>query len=431
MMDVLEEHLDEAAFLWSQWERALRSPSYDLAETSELEERLLAHLDGLVVGGEVAAAELLLPALETSDSERISSAAFALLAGTGKRELEETLAVFDGGDAVQRSGVARALELSEREGLDAALRKRLTAEDPSLRTLAFEVLSFRGAVPTETRTEWLHRDSPAQVIAALRDPRPLPKELAQGILSALLVDPRPGVREAAFMAGLLAGVRAAWKACRKIAEEGGAGRRQCLLVVAMGAEERDVEWMVGLLRDEKLRPDVLWALGFSGQPRAAEACLEWMGDGKVAALAGEAFSAITGLKVEKAYQWLPPREPESLVPLEQEDLNANLVPGPEESLPVPLREAVEGWWRQARKDFERGARYLRGRKLGAGELLEALRTEPMRRRSALALEVAIRGKGASPLQTRALTNRQRDELSLMLMGRVSPSMSPFAKLFGI
>src|SRR5687768_14296182 len=129
MMDVLEEHLDEAAFLWSQWERALVSPSFELSDIAELEERLLAHLDGLVVGGETAASELLLPALETDEAERISSAAFALLAGNGKRELEEILAVLDGGDAVQRRGVGRALELSEREGLEAVLRKRLTAED--------------------------------------------------------------------------------------------------------------------------------------------------------------------------------------------------------------------------------------------------------------------------------------------------------------
>jgi uncharacterized protein (TIGR02270 family) len=432
MMDILEEHLDEATFLWSQWERALLSPAFALSDTAELEERLLAHLDGLVAGGEIAAGELLLPALETDEAERISSAAFALLAGGGKRELEETLAVLDGGDEVQRHGVGRALELSEREGLDAALRKRLTADDKALRVTAFQVLAFRRAAPAETRLEWLYRDDAEQVLAALRDARPLPRDVIQTVLPQLLVDPRPGVREAAIMAGLVSGARSAWKACRKVAEEGGAGRRQCLLVLALGGEAQDAEWLVGLLGQEALRSDVLWALGFSGQAIAAEACLKWMSDAKVAALAGEAFSAITGLKLEGAYRE-PPQEGEEdgLVPLEEEDLDADLVPGPEASLPVPIREAVEGWWQKARKDFERGARYLRGKKASAGELLEALGREPMRRRPVHALELAIRSKGAQGLQTRAFTRRQRAELEKVLAGRASISMNPFVKLFGV
>jgi uncharacterized protein (TIGR02270 family) len=428
MMDVLEEHLDEAAFLWSQWERALVSASYDRAHTAECEGRLLAHVDGLVVGAEAAVSELLLPGLETDEPERISAAALALLAG--KRELVEVLEVLDSGDEVQRAGVGRALALSEREGLEAVLLKRLAAEDPALRAVAFQVLAFRGVVPQETRTQWLYRDDAGPVIAALRDPRPLARELAQSVLPQLLMDPRPGVREAAITTGLVSGARAAWKACRTGVEEGGSGWRQGLVVLALGGDERDAEGLVALLRQEPLRADVLWALGFSGQALAAEACLEWMGDDKVASLAGEAFSAITGLKLEGEYQKPPKEEGDALAPLEEEDLDADLVPGPEASLPVPVREAVERWWQKARKGFERGTRYLRGNKLDAGSLLEALGREPMRRRPTLALELAIRSRGAHLLQTRAFTRRQQAELSAALAGRAQVSMNPFAKLFG-
>lgn len=428
-MDVLQEHLDEAAFLWSLWERALVSGNYELAEAAELEERLLAHVDGLVVGGEAAIAELLLPGLETDEPERISAATLSLLAGNGERELEETLEVLDSGDEVQRAGIGRALELSEREGLEAALLRRLTAEDPALRVLAFQVLAFRGALPQEKRTEWLYRDDAAPVIAALRDPRPLPRDVAQAVLPQLLVDPRPGVREAAMVAGLVSGARAAWKACHKVAEEGGVGRRQCLTMLALGGDERDVELLAGLLRQEASRMDVLWALGFSGQALAAEACLEWMSDDRAAALAGEAFSAITGLKLEGEYRKAP-QEEDALVALEEEDLEANLVPGPEASLALPVREAVEGWWQKARKNFKRGIRHLRGNKLDAGQLWGALESEPMRRRPVLALELAIRNRGVHLLQTRAFTLRQRAELKAAQAGRTPLSMSPFSKLFG-
>lgn len=431
MMDVLEEHLDEAAFLWSQWESALLSPLFDLADTAEVEERLLAHLDGLVLGGESAVTELLLPALETEEAPRISAAAWALLAGGGKKEREETLAVFQAGDAVQRAGVRRALELSGQEGLVVALRKFLQSEEAAVRLLAFEALAFRGQAPEETRMAWLYRDDAEQVIAALREPRPLPLSTVQSILPQLLVDPRPGVRETAILAGLVSGARSAWKTCRKVAEEGGAGRRQCLLLLALGGEAQDMEWLVGLLREPALRSDVLWALGFSGHAAAAEACLEWMDAGPLAALAGEAFSAITGLKLEGMYRKELEEAAEALVPLEEEDLEANLVPGPEASLPVPLREAVASWWHKARKDFERGTRYLRGVRLGPAEFLAALRTEPMRRRHALALELAILSRGVYRLQTRAFTRQQRAELDAVASARASLSLKPFTKLLSV
>jgi uncharacterized protein (TIGR02270 family) len=431
MMDVLEEHLDEAAFLWSQWERALVSPLYALPEFAELEERLLAHVDGLVVGGETAATELLLPGLETEEPGRIAASALALLGGPGKHEREELLEVFDTGDEVQRAGIGRALGLSEAEGLEAVLRPRLTAEAPAVQLAAFQALAFRGAVPPEVRERWLYRDDAGSVVAALREPRPLAPQWVQTVLPQLLVDPRPGVREAAITAGLVSGARAAWKACRKVAEEGGAGRRQALVVLALGGDAKDAEWMVGLLRQEALRAEVLWALGFTGQALAAEACLEWMGDAKAAALAGEAFSAITGLKLEGEYRLPPKEEGEALVPLEQEDLDADLVPGPEASLPLPVPAAVERWWQTAKKGFEHGARYLRGSKLEARSLLEALGQEPMRRRHVLALELAIRSRGAHLFPTRAFTGRQRAELSAVLAGKPGVSMNPFSKLFGV
>jgi uncharacterized protein (TIGR02270 family) len=430
-MDVLTQHFTEAAFLWSQWERALLSPNFDLSETAELEERLLAHLDGLVLGGELVVSELLLPALESSESEQISAAAFALLAANGKRELEEVLAVFDGGDVVQRQGVGRALELSEREGLEALLHKRLTADDVGLRVAAFQVLAFRGAAPEDTRVKWLYRDDAAQVIAALEAPRPLPQDIVQTVLPQLLVDPRPGVREAAITAGLISGARTAWKACRKVAEEGGEGRPRCLMALALGGEAQDVERLASLLSQKELRADVLWALGFTGQSLAVEACLEYLEDEEVAPLAGEAFSAITGLKLEGKYRRRPPPEEEPLIPLEEEDLDANLVPGPEASLPLPRPGAIEGWWQKAQKDFERGARYLRGKKVGgAGEFLEALQHEPMRRQPVHALEVAIRSRGAQGLQPRAFTRRQLAAWEKTRAGRASVSLSPFTKLFG-
>ncbi len=73
--DVLERHLEESAFLWTQWEAALADAGYTLAEVAEGPEwRLRAHLDALVVAGRGAVTRILLPALEESEPEAMRAA---------------------------------------------------------------------------------------------------------------------------------------------------------------------------------------------------------------------------------------------------------------------------------------------------------------------------------------------------------------------
>src|SRR6186713_3314527 len=80
LWDIYEEHLDEAAFLLTQWEDAMKSAVYALPDVIVgPEERLAAHLDALVVGGKPVAEKLLFPALEGDDAGKIFAASWALL----------------------------------------------------------------------------------------------------------------------------------------------------------------------------------------------------------------------------------------------------------------------------------------------------------------------------------------------------------------
>jgi len=110
LFDILEEHIEEADFLWQQRANALASHDYTLDELAEVEERLLAHLDGLVLGekaawgliepklmgggevGEVFAAAFV--ALDSGDSARVEAVATsghpaAAVAGEDDEELVE------------------------------------------------------------------------------------------------------------------------------------------------------------------------------------------------------------------------------------------------------------------------------------------------------------------------------------------------------
>lgn len=429
LMDIYEEHLDEASFLWVQWNRALLAPDYNLEDTATLEERLLAHLDGLVVGGELVARELLLPVLDSEDPPRISAALWALLAEPGRLDMAEWVKwVQASAPEAPLAAFRRALELNGRAEVGEFLVPLLRSKESLLQAWAFEVLASRGQLPRGVEVELLGHPDARVVMAVLRSGPVLPRDVASRELPRLMADARPGVPEAAILAGMLSGVHAAWEACRKAVDAHTKVDRTSLVLLALGGGERDLERLLACTRVEAMREDSVWALGFSGRVEAAEACLEFMGSMPVVALAGEAFSAITGLKLEGAYVMEAENE-ESLPPLE-EDLARDLEPRPEDALPVPIREAVATWWTEARKDFARGTRYLRGRVFSLEGLLEELERGPMWRRHELALELSLRSQWACQLQTRAFTQRQLAGLAQAREMRGRLPASPFLRMLG-
>jgi hypothetical protein len=186
-----------------------------------------------------------------------------------------------------------------------------------------------------------------------------------------------------------------------------------MLLAALGGDTKDQMPLLDVLSVPALQCDALWALGFSGRVQAADACLALMRkkDSLVARLAGEAFCSITGLEMKERYVSMEPPEVEEPVPLEEEDLDAELLPASEDALPLPEPDAVQQWWSRARGSFELKGRYLRGRAFSWNSLLQELEHGPMRRRPAHALEFAIRSQGEHRVSLRALAKHQLHELA--------------------
>lgn len=423
LMEVVEVHLDEAEWLWTQWERALHAPDLDMEDTARLEERLLAHVDGLVEGGGAVAETLLWPALELEEPARVFAASLALLEAGEPVQQARTLLLGTG--HVQRPALQRAMELSGGNGLAEALLPLLDHDDVGLQAAALEVLVFREEAPQSALSRFLTHEEPRLRISALHG-LSVPRRLdPRGLLSSALASPHAGVQEAAIEAGLRWGHREAWECCRQAVSQ--SRGRASLVLWAMGGSEEDMGLLMGLLRVPEHREDALWALGFSGRICAAEACLDWMGDTRVSRLAGESFSSITGLRLEGHLALSKEASPDETVPLE-DDLEADLVPRPEDDLPRPDAQAVAAWWREARGGFERGARYLMGHPLNGDSLLTALERGPMRRRHVWARELAIRSHGACHVTTRALARRQRTQLGRARTLGAHFSQAPLARL---
>lgn len=223
------------------------------------------------------------------------------------------------------------------------------------------------------------------------------------------------VRQTVLSTALIHGLSGAWEvvsyASLQAPEEPELVRRSALAWIAQFGNESAVAALTGDLGARGSRADRVWALGLSGWPAAVDQCVALLDDPKVCRLAAEAICAITGLSrdMEGAWRVKPVRDDE-LPELDEEDLDADLVPTAEDKLPWPEPGVIAQWWAARRATFHPQTRYLGGRPMDGACVLDALASAPLRRRHALAFELAVRSGGAAWLDTRASTARQRAQL---------------------
>lgn len=413
LWDIMEEHLEEAGYLWSQWEAALDAPDYTLDDVAGIEERLFAHVDGLLVGGAPVAERMLLPALEDDDPERVFAAAYTLLS-SGVVELAAAVVdTLSEADDDRLPPIRRALELGPLEGLELPLRDLAAEGRPPIRAAALDVLTFHQLEAGGPLSGFLDSDDPLFLSAGLRaSGLPAARTAPEQIVRAMdHVD--PGVRDAALDAGLMRGLAEAMNRCRDLAAAGNPGCGHALLLLALVGDAGDHRLVEGCLELPALRDEALFALGYTGTHESATRCLDAMDtdDEKQARLAGEAFCLITGLDLEAEGLVVPERR--SLTDTdkdEEEDLEDLSSLPPESFLPSPDATGVRAWWRKGRQEIEPEVRYLVGKPVDQMWLLEAMRVLPMRQRRPLALEVSLRWQRNTILRAGAWTAWQRRQL---------------------
>jgi len=407
--DIVEEHLDEAAFLWTQRLAAVDSAASTVDEVAEgPEERLLAHLDGLRVGGAAAEAELLVPALVGPETDRAAAAAAALaLAG----RIEPLAAALPAAEA-NRPAIALALAAFLPRQEEARLLPWLDGGQPAAAGVALGVLAARGAAPPAEVRRALRASDLAVRLAGLRAAAVL-GDAARPDVEAALASPDPGMRGAAIEAGLELRLLAAWQACQRAADAGRAGPLD-LQVLAMSGTPDDLARLEAAARVPAQRAAALFAAGHSGRVVAADLCARFLDDALVAPVAAEGLRAVAGLAIEGPYRAPPPAEPE-------EDPEAVLdgpVAGVDRALPWPDPELVQHWWARARSGLAEGARWLEGQPFGPDALLRAFALGPTRRRPPLARELLLRSRGEYRVDLAGLAREQlRRARELRLVAR--------------
>jgi uncharacterized protein (TIGR02270 family) len=410
--DLVAQSLEEGAFYWKRWEADLQSLTRNLDEVwSWTEDRLQGALDGVRVAGD-RVVEVTQAALEGEDLAARTVAAHLLAAKTPAHAREALATAVRQAQGAPLRAMVRGIETAALDGTFAPVTAALVAAGPEHSAALCRLKAFRGVTPGEEAMTALASNVPqlqAQALRALAcadDEALVVRSVSWGLRSD-----SPEVRCAAIGTGVRRRVDGAWEAAVElIAQRHPDGAPFLSCVAALGAAE-ERELVIAALREPALQQAALFALGYVGTPQAVEICLAGMRDAKLARAAGEAYCAITGAELARdRLTAAEPAESPSLPPLEEDDLDADLVPKAHELWPLPDLQAVQRHWQGSRGAFGAGVRHYRGRPVDLETLMVALESGTMLRRADLALELAVRTGGKYDLEPRAFAPAQRTQM---------------------
>jgi uncharacterized protein (TIGR02270 family) len=447
LWSILEEHFEDAQYLFLRWEDALDRPDDSLRELAAgPEARFAAHIRGLVHGGLPVVERLLFPAIRADGAEEAFderaqrvTAALGILAQPVSDTERLITAASEELASESAAHLHRALQLWDAEGSDRALWEASLRTQSSSWPAWLRTFAIRGQPADENMVNYCLRGDEDSVLAALAVVPDMAASAGQRIhdvLGYFFASENPHLRVAALRSALQVGSLRAWELCREWFESPSAppGIIELIGIVGNAQDHRKLIDQVAAGHISEAR---VWALGYSGRPYAAHLCAQLLrhDDERIVRLAFEAFCAITGLASDNARFRQPELRPgdEDLADPDgdfaeaeaardaavEADAAAGLDPVVR-LLPAPKPEAVEAWWGQYEDRYDPKRRYLHGRVSDLEVMRAAYVDGPSRRRHLLGYEMTLRTRSRVQPSTRAFAPRQYRQLAELAELRIDP-----------
>ena len=411
---IYKEHLDDAAFLYEQRRAYLRDPEVNWADLSAWEDRLEAHLDALVVGGDLAL-EICAKEAEAGEPGAMHAALRVFCRQNRKESVFATLDAIDPAADAAVDAAAWAL-CSEVGWRDDVLRTFQQEDRPQLTRILARVVGYRrfsseGLVadrlsrkPSFGRTEMAWALGRVGSAASVR------------VLRPLLDDEDPCVREAAAIAMMRLGDDFPVRQAALNAGSDAWTRR----VLAIGGDSRSVRILLDVVKAEPDTETVV-ALGLLGDLAAVAPLVELLDDEGLAVAAGIALNTITGAELH-ARVFVPDTfDPDELTNDEREAFakdgtlpTKNGKPfGNWERRPLLDKAGWRAWLEDNKHRFSRQNRWRMGKPHGPAALLDCLiaETTPYVVRAATSEELVVRFGMDVPFEADLPVSLQRRFLS--------------------
>jgi uncharacterized protein (TIGR02270 family) len=367
--EILEQHYEDLQSLWSLRTTALRSPRFTLRDLAKLDERIEAHVQGMLIVGE-SLRDLVEPGLVESDPSIAFAAAFALLRLERPSTTRLVLDRFTNAEGPALDGIRDALCHGAPPNTLREIEFLAGGDNAPVAASALEVLTYRSATPpaAEQAFAFLNAESPIARRIAWRVLSAIATPAEPKALSAAMRDDDPLVRRDAIWAAVSARVPGILLLARKVAENTDPEQLDLYRVLAVLGREDERQRIETLAASTKLEKpdDRLSLLGAYGWPGHVEMLIERMApsDPEVAVAAGAAFMRVTGIDVSSLEMaTLPPDEPTG-------DAELDAAFAREEPLPDPARARKA--WGELRPRVANAVRISRGADVSRGASAEQL-----------------------------------------------------------
>jgi uncharacterized protein (TIGR02270 family) len=308
--DIAEEHFDELQFLWTQRRRALRSPAHTMREMAMLEERIEAHVQGLLVLGDHLP-EFVDAGLRGDNEMPAFAAGYALLRLGSADAQQRVREAFVASEGKRLEGLREAISHGPAQYLIPLLQSLFASAPPPLAVAAGEALAFHRSLQI----------SPEQILPLLRDEAPAVRQsawrivaycalpVAPAVYDAALGDEDPGVQDAALTAAAWNG-HAGWLAhCRALAAQPTPDGVPPIAMLATILPPQEYKAVATLAAQPAFGPERHQIAAAFGHPVMIDFLLAEMAsaDPATAAGAGAAFGRMLGIAVESGRRVpLPP-----------------------------------------------------------------------------------------------------------------------------
>jgi uncharacterized protein (TIGR02270 family) len=393
--EVVEQHAEEAAFLWNLRDAATDQPHYTLRHLAALEERIEAHIDGLRVAGEAGVSIAWAQLDENPGPGELFVAAVAALERRDMPSLERALQLAKSAPA-SCPGLFGALGWVSRDALRGHVVTWLDDASPFRRLVGVVACSLH-RTDLGSRMQQLIADEPSVRARALRLVGELGRMAVRDQVLDALEDHDEGCRFwAAWSAGLLGGRASAIPVLQSYAAGGGVFKWRALdLVVRLMDHDSAIAWIRQLGRESVHGRLVVTGIGILGDPVAVPWLIHKMRDPALARVAGESVSMITGWDLSE--QGLDAKAPEGFTAGPTDDpADNNVAVDLDENLPWPDPLTIEARWDREHTRFTAGVRHLRGLPCTADCCNDVLRDGYQRQRRAAAYSLAL-GRAGRPL----------------------------------
>ena len=399
---VVTQHAELAAFNWLLRDAAVATANYKLWELARHDDRVEAHLDGLRVAGEPGWEIVRTALVEIGEPGEVFASAVLAFEGNDSGKIGEVLEVATATPEAVRAAVS-ALGWLTSEAAARHAKPLLSAADPVLKRIG-----IAAAV--------VHRKNPGVPVlqdAFASDDAILKAKALRAVGELGLVDLHLATRAnlkakdpscrfwAAWSTALLNGNSEAVALLQNIAETGGPFSERAAQMAMRRLPSKDARiWLMRLVKELRQMRIALVAAGALADPDAIPFIMDKMKDPKLARVAGESFSLITGANI--AYEDLDGERIEAAETGPTEDpADEQVAMDRDLNLPWPDPVLIKKWWEARKGGYAKDTRYLLGKPITRESLREALKTGYQRQRAAAALELAILNPGKPLFEVRA------------------------------